>query len=149
MFEIKKLLFNIKNNKISDLEGKQISALFAELTQEQVNNLAAGFFGIYTQLDSSTQTRQNVQLLSPPLWTRVDEATRQQFGVRYAKFLANNDQDQQKLARQFLEIVGGVSYIPDSIRGAEIESAFKICFQPIVTSTTFITNRHLHVSYND
>lgn len=67
--------------------------------------------------------RQNVQLLSPALWTRVDEPTRQQFGVRYAKFLANNDQDQQRLARQFLEIVGAVSYIPDSIRGAEIESA--------------------------
>src|SRR5215213_841504 len=32
LFEIKKLLFNIKNNKITDLEGKQISALFAELT---------------------------------------------------------------------------------------------------------------------
>ena len=95
----------------------------SELTQEQVNNLSAGFFGIYTQLDSTTQTRQNVQLLSPALWTRVDEPTRQQFGVRYAKFLANNDQDQQKLARQFLDIVGGASYIPDSIRGAEIESA--------------------------
>lgn len=123
LIEIKKLLYNIKNNKISDLEGRQISALFADLTQEQVNNLAAGFFGIYTQLDSIAQTRQNVQLLSPALWTRVDEPTRHQFGVRYAKFLANNDQDQQKLARQFLEIVGAVSYIPDSIRGAEIESA--------------------------
>jgi hypothetical protein len=138
LIEIKKLLFNIKNNKITDLEGRQISALFAELTQEQVNNLAAGFFGIYTQLDSTTQTRQNVQLLSPALWTSVDEHTRQQFGIRYAKFLANNDQDQQRLARQFLDIVGGVSYIPDSIRGAEIEGAV----QDLLTAHRNFNNFH-------
>lgn len=138
LIEIKKLLANIRNNKITDLEGRQISVLFADLTQEQVNNLAAGFFGIYTQLDSTVQTRQNVQLLSPALWTRVDEPTRQQFGVRYAKFLANNDQDQQKLARQFLDIVGGVSYIPDNIRVAEIESAI----QDLLTAHRGFNNFH-------
>jgi hypothetical protein len=123
LIEIKKLLANIKENKIGDLEGKQISSFFANLTQDQVNNLAAGFFGIYTQPETTPQTRQNIHLLLPPLWTRVDESMRYQFGVRYAKFLANNDQQRQKLARQFLELVEGISYIPDGIRAAEIETA--------------------------
>lgn len=93
------------------------------MTQEQVNNLAAGFFGIYTQPDTTSQTRQNIHLLLPPLWGRVDEPMRRQFGVKYAKFLANNDQDRQQFARQFLELVEGISYIPDGIRAAEIEIA--------------------------
>jgi hypothetical protein len=125
LIEIKKLLANIKENKIDNLEGKQISSFFANLTQDQVSNLAAGFFGIYTQPDTTSQTRQNVHLLLPPLWTRVDESMRHQFGVKYAKFLANNDQLRQKLARQFLELVEGISYIPDGIRSAEIETAIQ------------------------
>lgn len=125
LIEIKRLLANIKENRITDLEGRQISSFFADLTQEQVNNLAAGFFGIYTQIDTNSQTRQNIHLLLPSLWTRVDEDTRQQFGIKYAKFLANNDQQQQQLARQFLELVEAISYIPDGVRAAEIETAIQ------------------------
>ncbi len=123
LIEIRKLLANIKETKISDLEGMQISAFFADLTQDQVDNLAAGFFGIYTLPETTSQTRQNIHLLAPPLWTRVDEQSRQQFGVKYAKYLANNDQQRQQLSRQFLELVEGISYIPDGIRAAEIETA--------------------------
>lgn len=125
LIKIKHLLANIKENKITDLEARQISSFFVDLTQEQVNNLAAGFWGIYTQPDTTSQTRQNIHLLAPPLWSRVDEAMRSQFGVKYAGFVANNDQQRQTLARQFLELVEGISYIPDGIRAAEIETAIQ------------------------
>jgi len=121
--EIKQLLGNIKANRISQDEANQIAMFFAGLTQERANTLASGFFGIYTQVDTTPQTRQNVQLLIPRLWDLVDENTRQQFGVKYAQFVATNDQDRQKLARQFLDIVSGAAYLPESIRVAEIETA--------------------------
>jgi len=123
--DIKKLLGNIKAHKITEADAKQIASFFANLPTERVHPLAEGFFGIYTQPDTTSQTRQNVRLLVPYLWARLDEHTRQQFGIKYARFIANSDQDKQKLSREFLETVSGLSYIPDGIRAAEIQTAIE------------------------
>jgi hypothetical protein len=123
--EIKQLLANIKTNKISQVEAKQVAVFFANLPREKVNTLTQGFFGIYTQSDTTSQTRQNVRLLVPDLWSRLDESTKQQFGVKYARFIANNDQEKEKLSREFLETVSGLSYIPDGIRAAEVQTAIE------------------------
>jgi hypothetical protein len=123
--EIKQLLANIKTNRISEPEARQIAVFFANLPREKVNTLAEGFFGIYTQQDTISQTRQNVRLLVPYLWDRLDENTRQQFGIKYARFIANNDRDKQDLSREFLEAVSGLSYIPDGIRAAEVQTAIE------------------------
>lgn len=121
--EIKQLLGNIKTNRISGDEARQIAIFFTNLTQDRVNTLCSGFFGIYTQIDTSTQTRQNIQHLLPHLWDRVSETARNELGVKYAQFLARNEQQQQQLARQFLEIVSGLSYMPEDVLAAEIDSA--------------------------
>lgn len=117
------MLLNIKSNSISNAEAKQIGTLFLNLTQEQVNNLGAGFFGIYIRPETSTQTRQNIHYLLPLLWDRIDESTRQQFGIKYKKFVASNDQEESTYARQFLELISGTSYIPDDLRAVDIEVA--------------------------
>ncbi|MHC0066023.1 hypothetical protein ACWATR_24470 [Nostoc sp. UIC 10890] len=121
--EIQKFLKNIKKNNISESDARQIAAFFIELNQEQTNNLASGLFGIYTRLDTTPQTRQNLHRLIPYLWDRVDEQTRQQFGIKYGRFVANNDQLEAKLALEFLEIVSGKSYIPETLLSAEIDTA--------------------------
>jgi hypothetical protein len=120
---IKRLLKNVRENSIEENEAKEIGAFFWTLTPEQVANLAKGFFGIYTREDSSAQARQNIRLLLTHLWERVDEATRHQFGIRYGNFVANNDQDQRRLAREFLDAVSAGSYIPDDLRSVEITGA--------------------------
>lgn len=123
--EIKKLLANIKNNRISEPEAKQILIFFADLPMERVITLTEGFFGIYTKEDTTPQTRQNIRFLIADLWDRLDEHARQRFGVKYARFVFNNDQEKQKLSREFLETVSGLSYIPDNIRTAEIQSSIE------------------------
>lgn len=120
--EIKRLLANIKTNNVSDTEARQIASFFLNLTQEQANNLALGLFGIYTRSDTTPQTRQNIHRLLPHLWDRVDEQARQQFGIKYGRFVANNAQEETKLSRQFLELVSGTSYIPDGLRAADIDT---------------------------
>jgi hypothetical protein len=123
--EIKKFLFNIKNNSITHEEARQIASFFLNLTKIQVNNLASGFFGIYTQASATPQARQNIHFLLPLLWDRVDEETRNGFGIKYGKFVANNDQESAQLSRQFLEITSAISYIPASLKAAEIETSIQ------------------------
>ena len=123
--EIKQLLSNVKNNQLTEAGAKKITPFFLNLEQSQANNLASGFFGIYIQEDTSQQTRQNIHLLAPPLWGQVSETTKQELGIKYGKFTANNDEKRALLARQFLEIVSGVSYIPDTLKVAEIDTAIE------------------------
>lgn len=123
---IKELLTNIKSKVISNIqEAKRVAAFFVHLNQEQINNLALGFFGIYVQPDTTQQTRQNIQYLLPYLWGRVDELTRKQLGVKYGKFVSVNDTERKNLARQFLEQVEGLSYIPEELHAIDLEDAIK------------------------
>jgi hypothetical protein len=121
--QIKALLTNIKSNRLTESDARQIGVFFTDLPQEPVNTLCSGFFGIYTNNETNTQTRQNIQLLLPYLWTRVDENTRFQFGVKYAQFVSRNEQQRVLLARQFLESVSALSYVPHGLLSAEIEDA--------------------------
>ncbi|MEL1243440.1 hypothetical protein AAEO56_04130 [Flavobacterium sp. DGU11] len=121
--QIKRLLANIKKEPITAENADEIGVFLTELTNEQSNNLASAFFGIYTREDTDTQTRQNIKLLLPLLWKAIDEDVKDEFGIKYAYFSANHMLEPRKLARQFLEIVNGLSYIPDDLRVLEIQLA--------------------------
>lgn len=121
--QIKQLLAGIKTSNISDQEAQEIAVFFTNLTQEQINNLASGFFGIYIKPDTDSQTLQNINKLLPLIWNRVDEDTKNTFGLKYGTYVANNFQHEKKLSREFLQIVNGEGYIPDDLRIVEIETA--------------------------
>ncbi len=119
---IKHLLQNVKTDTISKDNAQEIAIFTTTLTQEQINNLASGFFGIYVRLDTDSQTHQNINRLLPEIWGRVDEDIKQSFGLKYAHFAANSNQHEKKLARQFLQKVNGESYIPDELRAVEVDN---------------------------
>ena len=120
---IKKLLESIKNTAISDIEAEEITLFTTNLTQDLINKLISGFFGIYVKIETDSQTRQNINKLLPNIWKRVDEEIKNNFGLKYAHFTANNTQEEKKLSRQFLQIVNAESYIPDDLRSIEIDNA--------------------------
>lgn len=124
--DIKKLLVSIKTSEIDNEQAREIGAFFLDLTQDQVSKLASGLFGMYTGVTRSEnpqQTRENIHKLLPFLWDRVDESTRQEFGIKYGKFTVDGDREKSSLARQFLELVNATSYMPNALKAAEIESA--------------------------
>lgn len=121
--QIRALLANVKAHALDAGAAQKTSAFFIDLTTEQSNTLMSGFFGIYTNDNTLPMARDNVRLLAPMLWPFVSEDTRKLFGVKYGQFTANNDATKAALAREFLDLVGAASYIPDSIRVAEIGTA--------------------------
>jgi len=121
--QIKQLLAGVKTTTITEKEAQEIAVFFTNLTQEQVNNLVSGFFGIYTKPDTNSQTLQNINKLLPSIWGRVDEDTRNSFGLKYGNYVANNYQHEKKFSREFLQLVDAESYIPDDLRMFEIDAA--------------------------
>jgi len=119
--QISRLLKNIKNNVLNETEAETISSFFCDLSLEKANSLCNGFFGIYCRNDTSTETKLNIKYLLPKLWPLIDEDVKWNFGIRFSKFQINNDQTEAKLAREFLQIVNAESYLPESVRSAEIK----------------------------
>lgn len=121
--EIKKILFNLKAIPLQNDDSEKMAHYFVNLDQERANALSLGFFGLYVDPDSASHIRQNIHLLGPRLWPQVAEHTRQQFGIRYAQYSASGETKRANLARQFLEMIGGLAYIPDDMRVVEIQTA--------------------------
>ena len=97
--EVGRLMRNLKVNVLAQSDAVTIATFFADLPGTQADNLARGFFGLYADLNSWATTRDNIRLLVPYLWPFVAEDVKQDFGRKYARFLANNDSTQASLAR--------------------------------------------------
>jgi len=119
--EIRKLLGNIRQNRFDAQDIAATAAFFDSLGQDQVDNLAAGLFGIYTDTSSATSTQDNVRALWPELWDYLEEGARYSFGTRYGRLLANGDLDKARLARELLDLVEGAAYFPEPVRVAELD----------------------------
>lgn len=111
--KIGQLLSNIKSEVIDDEQSKTIVSFFTELSIEKADALAKGFFGIYIDKNTTQQTRSNINNLAPELWRIISEEVKSDFGIRYTTFLANGDNQTKNEAKRFLEVVGGMSYLPD------------------------------------
>lgn len=120
--KIKQLLGSIKAGGLSKQEAEEIGVSFTNLNPDQIQNFAAGLFGIYTNALTDTTTKQNVAYLLPLIWSQVEEDTRQTFGLKFAQFTANNYLSEKRAAREFLQIVAAESYIPDELRIVEVEN---------------------------
>ncbi|QJS95847.1 hypothetical protein [Dolosigranulum pigrum] len=123
--KIGKLLANIKSEVIDDDQASMIIPFFTELNIEKADALAKGFFGMYINEKTSQQTRSNINNLAPELWQIISEEVKSNFGIRYATFLANGDNQAKNEAKRFLEVVGGMSYLPDTVKTPIIKKSLE------------------------
>lgn len=123
--KISKLLANIKSETIDDEHSETITSFFTELNVEKADALIKGFFGIYIDKETNQQTRTNINNLAPSLWKIVSEEVKSDFGIRCATFIANGDNRSKGEAKRFLEVVGGLSYLPDTVKTPVIKSALE------------------------
>ena len=122
MVETSRLLSNVKQETVTREIAAGYVTLFADLRREQVEALANGLFGIYVSLSSTALMRDNVRALLPYLWPHIPTDVRAAFGVRFARFQANLDVEQGRLAREFLQRVDGEAYLPEDTRAGDIDS---------------------------
>lgn len=118
--EIGRLLKNIKQARLGRPELDQIAAFFDRLPGDRPDALAAGLFGVYTDLTSTPETNDNVRALWPELWPYVAEDARHTFGTKYARYMANAERAQAQAAGELLEMVNAQAYLPEPIRASRL-----------------------------
>ena len=141
--KIDQLLANIKSEVIDDEQASVIIPFFTELSIEKADALAKGFFGIYIDEITSQQTRSNINNLAPELWQIIPEEVKSDFGIRYATFLANGDNQIKNEAKRFLEVVGGMSYLPDTAKTPII----KMCLENLMMAHNSFKNFYNEPSF--
>ncbi len=123
VIHVRRLLANIKSSAIDPAHAAEMAVPFDNLIQDQADNLGMGFFGIYTRPGAETFVLANIRLLLPALWVQISEEVRKQFGVKAYRFRINHQAAEADLAREFLETVDGLSYLPDDARVPLIDGA--------------------------
>lgn len=123
VIHVRRLLANIKASAIDPAHAAEMAVPFENLIQDQADNLGMGFFGIYTRPGAETFVLTNIRLLLPALWEQISEEVRKQFGVKAYRFRINHQAAEAELAREFLDTVDGLSYLPDDARVPLIDGA--------------------------
>lgn len=118
--EIKKLLSDIKTRRFDKNEIALKKTFLLDLNSNQSNSLLNGLFGIYVSDSVSPEAIDNINEISPQLWSLADDSTKNNIGIKYGNFLINGHTDKQQSAKSFLEVVSGQSVIPDDLKSVEI-----------------------------
>lgn len=121
---VRRLLQSIRKEILTPTDASPIIANIQQLSGDLAESLLRTLFGMYTDLKLTAETRNNIKLIAPAAWNQVDEDTRREAGVKYAIFSANAEISRKKLAHEFLELVGGLSYLPTDL--FELELSEKI-----------------------
>ncbi len=118
-----RLLSNIKKERLDDAAVRQAAAFFDQLPTDRADTLANGLFGLYTDPSRAPLTADNVRRLWPELWPFIENDTRSSYGLRYARSRASADTGPATAARELLDLVDGVAYLPDELRAVELDTA--------------------------
>lgn len=127
--EIGRLLKNLKEKILGSSEIQALTSFVCNLSQERVNSLSAGLFGIYSRKETEQFVRENIKQVFPIIWDRIDEEIKNDFGIKYARFAVNGDGEEAKYARELLELVNGQSYLPEQIRTTELDTVINQLYE--------------------
>lgn len=120
VLEVRRLLHSIRNEVLTQVDASPIIANIKQLRSDLAESLLRTLFGMYTDLSLGAEARNNTKLIAPAAWNQVDEDARREAGLKYAIFSANAEISRKKLAHEFLELVGGLPYLPTDLWEVEL-----------------------------
>jgi len=120
VLEVRRLLHSIRNEVLTQTDASPIIANIQQLRSDFAESLLRTLFGMYTDLSLGAEARNNIKLIAPATWNQVDEDARREAGLKYAIFSANAEIGRKNLAHEFLELVGGLSYLPTELLELEL-----------------------------
>jgi len=136
VIEVKKLLRSLRHETLSDSDVPPIQAALPALPDDLSGSLLRTVLGMYTDVNLAADTRNNIKLVAPVVWDVCSGESRYQVGLRFATLEANGEVNRAKLAREFLDLVNGLAYLPSS----------RLEFE---TSTALDTLMTAHNGYNN
>jgi hypothetical protein len=77
--------------------------------------------GLYCDPRQDIRVRDNIKQVATYIWSSAPDSARGEIGLKYANYAANADVDRKRLAHEFLDIVGGLTYLAETDLALEIQ----------------------------
>ena len=112
--QIKDLIERLIEEKYTDFDDLKviIEAQSSRIHGPILHNLFSNFI----KPDCESNLKHNIRLLSPYLWDIVDEEVKSSIGSKFASLRDIKGKDEANEALEFLKIVNGVTYIPETFK---------------------------------
>lgn len=128
VLEIKRLLYNIRNENLHPEDIPPIEANIKLLPYDLADSLIRTFFGMYIDPDIEIHIRNNIKQLAKCGWRNCSKQVKKEIGLRYGVFSANAELVRKKLSHEFLSLVEGLSYLSEDQIALEINSLLDSLF---------------------
>jgi hypothetical protein len=119
--QIRLLLQNIRLRELTTPDVNPIIANIRNLPLEMDSSLLRTIFGMYTDPNMAASAKNNIKLIAKAVWERAPDERRYEVGLKYDTFAANADITRRDSAKEFLDIIGGMSYLPKETLARELE----------------------------
>ena len=121
VIHVKTLLHNVRTKVLTAADCKPIISNIEMLPPDLAVSLIRTLFGMYTDPKMAATAKNNIKLLSPAVWKQAPEAARYEVGLKYQTFASNADIPRRDAAKEFLDGVGGLSYLPPTQFAVELD----------------------------
>ena len=132
--QVKLLLNNIRTQVLSYTDAQHIQHELELLPLDTIKTLLRSLFGMYSDTKLTSQIRENIKLIIKKVWDISPDQEKYECGFRYNRFLANAEVDKKTLAHDFLTLVNGLPFLPESVLAVEIKEKVELLYQ---THTSF------------
>ena len=120
VIEVRRLLDNLRREHLSEAQVPHIEAGLQSLPEDLSGSLLRAILGMYTDTEVESWVKDNIKLVAQSIWNVVPVEARREAGLKQATLDVNGEVARAKLAREFIEIVGGLEYLPDETIAAEM-----------------------------
>ena len=117
---VRQLLDNLRNHTLATGDIPPISQNISLLPADLATSLVRTVFGMFADPNVAATTKQNIRWVAPAAWQKTPEQVRSELGTRYAVYAANADLPRKEAAKEFLQIVSGLNYLPEDTQVVEL-----------------------------
>lgn len=123
VLEVGRLLRNLREQTFAPTDIPAISESIKRLPPDLVAPLLRAVVGLYCDPRQDVRVRDNIKHVALDIWEYATHSARGEIGLKYANYAANADLNRKALANEFLEIVNGLVYLPESDLALEIQDS--------------------------
>jgi len=118
--EIKRLFTNIREEEIDENDVDSIIDALAKLQQSRINDFMQSLYGLYTDVRTADNVRENIDKLSKGLWSLIDNDIKYKIGAKFGYYRIHVDNNRKDLVQRFLDNIDGNEYKDEDSLASEL-----------------------------
>jgi hypothetical protein len=120
VIHVKTLLHNVRTLVLTATDIPPIVSKIEMLPTDLALSLFRTIFGMFTDPAVAATTKNNIRFLAKAVWKQTPDSGKYEAGRRYEFFASNADVAKRDAARDFLDTVGGMAYLPEGQLAVEL-----------------------------